>query len=212
MAADHHHLIDDPATCCAVAVRTSSGERSLDAVAIIGDSLTVGVTSPAFVAETLQSRLLAQGRPVTLVSARVGRPLREGIEVVEARRAEVGAADVVLVALGTNDLWGSVASSDERAAAAIAELRDAVRAVDPTTVVVWVDVAAMPVPGRAATFNRALATTAALDDRFEVCRWSEGALARPATFASDGIHLTGEGYRHRRDVMLDCLRDDQEIR
>ena len=204
-AASELVAIDGAASCCAPAERVD-GPPPADAVAIVGDSLTVGVTSPAHLGgDTLQARLRALGRPVPLVDARIGRRLAEGIEVIEANPRAIGEAGVVLVGLGTNDLWGLAASSTERAVAEIERVGRAIGSIDPGAAIVWVDLSVETEPARTATFNRALALVAARDPRVHVCGWRDLALARPGTFARDGIHLTRDGYAHRRDVLLDCL-------
>ncbi len=176
-------------------------------MAIIGDSLTVGVTSPSILGdETLQALLAREGRDVTLVSARNGRTIGQGIDVIRTHRREIEAADVVLLGLGTNDIWGRVGSDEASARAEIDRATNAVLEIDPGTIVVWIDLSVESVASRTRRFNAALTSLAADVTGIEKCSWRDGAVARPGTFAADGIHLTVSGYRARRDTILDCLR------
>ena len=200
--------IDSTGTCCARAVRIDPPPPpARDSVAIIGDSLTLGVTSAAVLGtgNTIQDRLRAQGRDVTVVSSRKGRTTGEGIVVVNSNAAAIERADVVLLGLGTNNIWGRVGNSRETARAEIERVTGAVLAIDPDTIVMWVDLSIESVGQRTRNFNDALDDVAAALSSVEVCEWRDSAVATPGTFASDGIHLTGSGYRARRDILLNCL-------
>lgn len=203
--------IGDAAQCCAPAVRvspptTASPLPPSDRVVIIGDSLTVGMMSSSLLGSgnTIQSLLRGTGRAV-FADAEVGRSTRGGVNVARGNRATVAAADVALIALGTNDVGGVPGLDVATATAEIDRMVAELRSTNPRIRIVWVDVVVERYAGRTAAWNHALAATAAGVPAFELCRWREIALANPSWFFADGIHLRVPGIIARRDVVIDCI-------
>lgn len=204
--ADANSTIDASAICCARAVRVDPPDAPRDRVAIVGDSLMVGVTAHSILGnETIQDRLVEQGRRVTLVNSRIGRTLAQGIDVIRSERAAIERSDIVLIGLGTNNVWGTAGSSEAEAAIEIVRVTEAVRTIDPDTIVIWIDLSVESVGARTSNFNEALTSVAQSSDMIEVCEWRDQAITHAGTFAPDGIHLTGPGYRARRDILLACI-------
>jgi lysophospholipase L1-like esterase len=152
-------------------------------VAVIGDSLTVGA-SPGFSAFLTDVNLR--------LDARVGRPTLEGVQAAASTKAP--AADIVVVALGSND------------SCAVAECRrrvDAVLgAIGPKPTVVWMPPASFR-PGMAAMQSAITAAAKASKGRMSVLDWQPYLDDHPEIKSSDGIHLTREGYRLRAQVTAD---------
>jgi|GEM_PF-4922121 len=198
--------VDVPAVCCATAERIDPQIPPRDVVAIVGDSLTVGVTSASILGDdTIQNRLPDQGQATTLISARSGRTMAEGIAIIRSNRSAIRDADVVFVGLGTNDLFGNAGSTVAGAENEIERINQAIFEIDPTNVIVWIDVSVEAISQRTANFNAGLGNITARFDSIEVCPWRHRALATPGAFARDRIHLTTSGYRARRDIILACL-------
>jgi len=152
-------------------------------VAVIGDSLTVGA-SPGLQAFLTDLNLK--------LDARVSRPTLEGVQAAASTKAST--ADIVVVALGSND------------ACAQAECRrrvDAVLgAVGPKPLVVWM----LPATFRPTMASVRSAITAAAKQsggRMSVIDWQPYVDDHPEIKASDGIHLTADGYRLRAQVTAD---------
>jgi len=152
-------------------------------VAVIGDSLTVGA-SPGLSAFLTDLNLR--------LDARVSRPTLEGVQAAESTKAS--AADIVVVALGSND---SCAETECRRRV------DAVlAAVGPKTRVVWMP----PTTFRPTMTAMRSAITAAAkrsQGRVAVLDWQPYVDDYPEIKASDGIHLTADGYRLRAQVTAD---------
>jgi lysophospholipase L1-like esterase len=157
--------------------------RAAGTVAVIGDSLTVGA-SPGFSAFLTDVNLR--------LDARVGRPTLEGVQAAASTRAS--AADIVVVALGSND------------SCAVAECRrrvDAVLgAIGPKPTVVWMPPASFR-PGMAAMQSAISAAAKQSKGRMSVLDWQPYLDDHPEIKSSDGIHLTSDGYRLRAQVSAD---------
>ena len=149
-------------------------------VAVIGDSLTVGA-SPGLQAFLTDVNLR--------LDARVGRPTLEGVQAAASTKAS--SADIVVVALGSND------------SCAVAECRrrvDAVLgAVGPKATVVWMQPATFR-PSMTAMRSAISAAAKQLGGRMQVLDWQPYLDDHPEIKSSDGIHLNGEGYRLRAQV------------
>lgn len=157
--------------------------RATGTVAVLGDSLTVGA-SPGFSAFLTDVNLR--------LDARVGRPTLEGVQAAASTKAP--AADIVVVALGSND------------ACALAECRrrvDAVMgAIGPKPRVVWMPPASFR-PGMAAMQAAISAAAKQSKGRMSVLDWQPYLDDHPEVKSSDGIHLTSDGYRLRAQVSAD---------
>lgn len=172
---------------------------------MLGDSLTVGVTSPSILGGATLQAVLAANAIDVFVSARVGRNISEGISVITANPSTFAAADLVVVGLGTNDIRGSVGSSEAAARRRIDEVNAAVLAANPLARILWIELVFEGVRERTLVFNRALASAAADVAHVHLCLWRDEALRHPEWFAGDGIHMNTTGYRARRDTLLGCI-------
>lgn len=159
----------------------------------VGDSLMVG-TRPNL--EKLADR---HGFDLT-VSAVSGRQIPAALPDLEALTP---GADVVVIALGTND--ANVGVDDAEAAARIEAAVDAVAGDAP---VLWVNVhrpAGLPGADAASAFNGVLDEVAEADPRLDVLDWDAYAAERPELMEADGIHNTVEGYVERSRWLRDAL-------
>lgn len=166
-----------------VFVDQAARQSGAKTVAVIGDSLTVGASPglQVFLAD-MNLRL----------DARVSRPTLEGVQAAASTRAS--SADIVVVALGSND------------SCAVAECRrrvDAVLgAVGAKPKVVWMPPATFR-PNMTAMRSAISAAAKQSRGRVSLLDWQPYLDDRPEIKASDGIHLTGEGYRLRAQVTAD---------
>ncbi len=158
-------------------------KASKGTVAVIGDSLTVGA-SPGMQAFLNDVNLR--------LDARVSRPTLEGVQAASSTRAP--SADVVVVALGSND------------SCALAECRRRVNAVlgavGTKARVVWMPPATFR-PGTAAMRSAVSAAAKQSRGRVSVLDWQPYLDDHPEVKSTDGIHLNGEGYRLRAQVTAD---------
>lgn len=162
-------------------------------VVAVGDSLMVGT-------QTNLEKLADRHGFDLAVSAVSGRQIPEALPDLEALTP---GADVVVIALGTND--ANVGVDDAEAAARIEVAVDAVAGDAP---VLWVNVhrpAGGPGADAAAAFNAVLDEVAAADPRLEVLDWDAYAATRPELMEADGIHNTVEGYVERSRWLRDAL-------
>jgi len=152
-------------------------------VAVLGDSLTVGA-SPGIQAFLTDVNLK--------LDARVSRPTLEGVQAAASTKAS--RADIVVVALGSNDSC-AVAECRRRVDAVLA-------AVGPTPKVVWMP-PVMFRPNMQAMRTAITAAAKASRGRMTVLDWQPYVDDHPEITSSDGIHLTSEGYRLRAQVTAD---------
>jgi len=166
---------------------------------VLGDSLTVGTLvygDPGYLRAAASSAHLAL-KPAP--SAKVGRRVAEGVEILRAQRDLPGA---VLVALGTND-WTSSAAD------AAGWVRTVRSIVGPHVRLYWVNVSMTGSRYAAAVaridqglLDGVRADNARLqrdgaDGASRVLDWRSFALDRGIANGSDGIHYPLEGYRQR---------------
>lgn len=166
-----------------VFVDQPAGRAARGTVAVIGDSLTVGA-SPGFSAFLPDVNLR--------LDARVSRPTLEGVQAAASTKAS--SADIVVVALGSND------------SCALAECRRRVdsvlAAIGPKPTVVWMP----PTTFRSSmTAMRAAISAAAKQSkgRMSVLDFQPYVDDHPEIKSSDGIHHTSDGYRLRAQVSAD---------
>ncbi|MEO5680959.1 MAG: GDSL-type esterase/lipase family protein [Acidimicrobiales bacterium] len=152
-------------------------------VAVLGDSLTVGA-SPGLQAFLTDVNLR--------LDARVSRPTLEGVQAAASTKAS--RADIVVVALGSNDSC-AVAECRRRVDAVLA-------AVGTTSRVVWMP-PVMFRPSMQAMRTAITAAAAASAGRVTVLDWQPYVDDHPEIKSSDGIHLTSDGYRLRAQVTAD---------
>jgi lysophospholipase L1-like esterase len=182
------------ATACAVgmasgalaAAPTPTGAQQLPASRILfveGDSLTVGSTS------AIRSNLRGQFRKIE-VDAEVGRNTPTGIARLSAGRR----AHVWVLALGTND--GPDPGLMRR------HVSTALKRAGPRPVI-WVSVWRSAAYARV---NRMLSRMDAQSTQLSVLRWDVFIRDNPHLLASDGVHLTSEGYQVRGRMIADAVR------
>lgn len=199
--------IDRGGTCCSPARRVSPPEapRRAETAGLIGDSLSVGITDDRYqVGPTIQSKFTADGRRMWIETSS-GITMSIGLDVARRRRVSIGDTDVVVVALGTNDIFNSGANSRAAWQRSIEALVDTIQDANPDAVVVWVDVAFPRFSQRATAFNEVLDTEAARLDHLVVCDWAQQVDANPQWYGGDLLHLTSVGYAARREVVIGCI-------
>lgn len=200
-----HEVSSAPPDCCATADRTTPPTRADHAIAIIGDSLFVGISSSRYLGgPSLQTILVDSGR-VTWSSVLIGQTMGPAVTVVRANRAVIAEMDVALIGLGTNDIHDSGRTAIAEWRASIERLGTELRLINPQIRIVWVDVAFRRLDHRALAFNDILADVARTVADVEICHWRQFSTANPQWLAADGLHLTAAGYRARRDIVLGCL-------
>ena len=157
--------------------------RAAGTVSVIGDSLTVGA-SPGFQVFLSDVNLR--------LDARVGRPTLEGVQAAASTKAS--SADIVVVALGSNDSCG-VTECRRRVDSVLAAIGSKPR-------VVWMPPATFR-PNMAAMRSAISAAAKQSKGRVTVLDWQPYLDDHPEITSSDGIHLTPEGYRLRAQVSAD---------
>ena len=148
-------------------------------VLVIGDSLTVG---------TVSSGLGVRHPAVWTISAKGGRGTDAGVAV--AREQAISSFDVVVVALGTNDLLDTKATYRTRVEAMMDVLGDAAE-------VIWVnvDVGTAKLAPAALGVNPALAAADAAHANLRVADWNRFMAGQdPRLRATDQIHYVPAGY------------------
>jgi hypothetical protein len=163
----------------------SQGPRTL---VLVGDSLAVGVRS-----------LLPAALPgwSVQVLGRVGRPLAEGIGVIDGLSLDAQSPrsrPVLAVSLFTND-------DPTHTAALQAAVRRTLQAVGQDGCVIWATIARPPVNGVSYQSANALLTRLAADDpRLIVVPWAERVAATKSLLGPDGVHPTPAGYQLRAQL------------
>lgn len=163
------------------------GEQVEGTVALIGDSLNVGVEP--YLPGALPSFDL-------VVNDRVGRRTGEGITEIEQGRARI--APYVVVSLGTNDDPSDVAAF--RAA-----VRRLLALVGPNRCLVWATIWRGGAPSDA--LNRVLRDAAAENRRMRLVEWAAMVQDHPGWLAADGLHGSPTGYRARARATARAVRD-----
>jgi hypothetical protein len=148
----------------------------------VGESVLVGAAKP-----------MAEAIGPMVVDARIGRQIADSIEVLR-RRAEAGRLGrVVILLLGNN---GPIRRQDAEQVMQI--LRD-------VPVVIWINVR---VPRSWEGHNNDL--IASLPTRYanvRVVDWHAATVGRPDLLASDGVHLTTDGYEVLAGLVRVALAD-----
>lgn len=202
-----------PAAAVAPVARGTAGRTSCRAVAHIGDSTSVGMTSKAVIPDA-RRRLDAQYARVGVTSSVLetsgGRSVVErlpgqqnGFEVAARLRAG-GFSGCWVIALGTCDA-ANVAKGSRVTRVQRIERMMSVAGRDP---VLWVDVGTEVTSGVWANrhmeaWNQDLVATVARYPNARIYRAT--AQMQPAWFASDGIHYTSTGYASRASLVADAL-------
>ena len=204
-------LVAVPTTAAGTA--DAAPRTSCRAVAHIGDSLSVGMSSSAYIrdpANRIGGRYEAIGVADVELEISGGRSVvehledQEGGEAVAKRLQRQGFAGCWVVDLATND----AANVDAGSGYGYTERIDRMMAVIGDDPVLWVDTRTTKERGHYASehmrlFNQALEKAHARYPALHVYEWS--ADARDEWFQRDGIHFTAEGYEHRAELIAEAL-------
>ena len=161
---------------------------------LVGDSLAVGIRA-----------LLPAALPRWNVDVlgRVGRPLAEGMDVIDGLQLSAdneSARPILAVSLFTND-------DPTHTQALQAAVRRTLELVGEHGCVIWATIARPPVNGvsyRAA--NALLARLAASDPRLVIVSWAERVAANAGLLGADGVHPTPAGYEYRAQLYAEAAR------
>ena len=170
-----------------VAGRDGGSERRQGTVALVGDSLNVGVEP--YLHEALRGWKL-------VANDLVGRRTEEGIVEIEQGRARL--APHVVVSLGTNDPPDAVATFRE-------QVGRVTRLVGPDRCLVWATIWRDGAPSDA--FNEVLREAASANGRMRVVEWAEMVQTHSDWLADDGLHGNATGYRKRAEAIAAAIRD-----
>lgn len=167
-----------------LALPTSAAHAAqLDGLFVEGDSLTVGSS------DSIKANLSSDFRSIT-VDAEVGRSTLTGISRLNAGQS----ANVWVLALGTND--------DPSPALMRRNVKTALARAG-TRPVLWVSVWRS---SAYAPLNRMLSRMDRKSSQLSVLRWDLFIKNNPQYLASDGIHLTPDGYQVRGRMIADAVR------
>ena len=187
---------------------------SCTSVVHIGDSASVGMISPSYLADPAD-RIDAQYRRVGVTDPRM--QISGARSIVETLPGQINARDVAagikatgyegcwVLALGTTDTANIAAGSGPGRRSRI-DMMMAVIGDDP---VMWVNVRTAVAPGdpwsnaNMQLWNTALATAAPSYPNLRIYDWN--ALMNPAWFGGDRIHYSVDGYRQRARLIADAL-------
>lgn len=180
------------ATFVAGAAPATAGAAPGQGVLVLGDSLSVGDDQFG----GLSDKLIDAGFAGVEVDALVGRSTRLGIKKLTERAS---LPDVVIIALGTNDVaLGRTAESFRT------YVEKAVAFAGPNRLVIWVDLTIARTDADvalAAQYNQVLAEEASQNPNLVVARWSTR--QKPEQVANDKVHLSPEGYRRRATFLAE---------
>ena len=199
---------DSDSQCSPGAASVSTGAGNVSNLYILGDSITDGAAS------YYQTKLEAAGVEHT-ISAVSGRSWKTpgnpnagsegttgtGQEALETDRDAVTAANGILVALGTNGYIGNNP---------IQEVIDAVRAINQTAPIFWINVANGP-PGNSGVpdFNSQL--NGLNGSAIQVIDWANvvdpggDGTNNPAGLLADGTHPGADGYEQLSNLVVDTV-------
>jgi hypothetical protein len=181
----------------------------------IGDSLSVGLDSSAYIrdpAQRIDGRYEAIGVQDVRLEISGGRSVvehldgQDGGETVARRVRRSGFHGCWVIALGTND----AANVDAGSGYGYSERIDRMMAIIGDDPVLWVDVKTLKDRGHYASehmrlFNQALAKAHARYPALQVYEWSE--VVSDKWFQRDGIHYTAEGYSYMAALVADALAE-----
>ncbi|MCP4511801.1 MAG: hypothetical protein GY826_35975, partial [Fuerstiella sp.] len=150
-----------------------------DRIFVVGDSLTVGAK------KSIRSELSDVGK--VTIDAKNGRSTTAGADILASSSAAQN-ADAWVVALGTND-YRNEAQFRKAARTIVAEADGR-----PVT---WVNIYLKKAPKQSARINAVLDAVVEDTPTVTVEDFATWATSNKRLFASDGIHLTAEGYQQR---------------
>ncbi len=186
----------------AVRAPSHAGLTSCTSVAHIGDSTSVGMVSPQWIASPAQ-RLRAQYHDVgvrhALIDASGGRSIVEempgqvnGYRVATAW-FQHGFRGCWVFALGTNDTANVAAGSNTGLAARIGEMMSTAHGEPVMWVNTQTDLTSGPwSEANMQSWNNALAAACKSYPNMRIFNWA--AMVRPSWHLADGIHYTSQGY------------------
>jgi hypothetical protein len=181
----------------------------------IGDSLSVGLVSDAYIPDE-SAQLEAQYRRVGVTDVRLeisgARSVVEHLdgqlagEQVARQVRRNGFSGCWVVALGTNDAANVAVGSGH----GYSDRIDRMMAVIGDDPVIWIEVKTLRDRGPYASpnmrrFNQALEKAHARYPELQVYDWSSTVVEQ--WFASDGIHYTADGYAYRSALIASALAD-----
>ena len=174
------------------AVADAAGNPPQDMI-VVGDSLAVGMASDL--------RTALDGWRMW-VDARVGRPLAEGMGVLDAAPIPSSGA-VVAVSLFTNDGPGNLTALE-------AAVRHSVALAGPHGCALWATIQRPPLAGvsyaAANALLERLAGDPSLSGRLVVVPWAREVAAHPELLAGDHVHGTAAGYAERARLYAQAAR------
>lgn len=180
--ADVYLYTGDDTTPTADNTNTNSGSTgATGSVTLIGDSLTVGCTS-AFKALV----------PDANVDGVVGRQMSAGFDVVNSMKSAGTLGNKVIIELGTNGVFS---------------VEDGQRLIDSIgsdKQIYWVNTYG-PSLSWYTDVNSVISSLASANSNVTMIDWASTGLAHPEYFASDGIHMTSDGYSAFAKLMYDSL-------
>jgi lysophospholipase L1-like esterase len=171
-------------------------------VAVLGDSLTVQSWDELVDALDGYAVRIAAIRGEGLSGGPFSREMGQAMMPAQVREMALDPPDVVVVGLGTNDVWGSDLSVDGFRAT-WAELVTAVAGscLVGITVTEEAPAAVPPYDGAAAAAVNSLIRA----DSDVVVDWATEGLGDRYTDATDTIHLTDDGQRHRAALVREAV-------
>lgn len=170
-----------------VAGRDEGSESGKGTVALVGDSLNVGV-EPYLPGALRGWKVVANDQ--------AGRQTEEGIVEIEQGRARL--APHVVVSLGTNDAPDAVDTFRE-------QVGRVTKLVGPNRCLVWATIWRDGAPSDA--FNEVLHEAASANARMRVVEWAEMVRTHSDWLADDGLHGNATGYRKRAEAIAAAIRD-----
>ena len=152
-------------------------------VHVVGDSLTVGCES------AIKARYRNKGAKIT-VDAKTSRSTADAVSLFD--NSDARAANILVVALGTNDYWDAGQFK--------ANARRIMKKIDPSTQVFWINVRLQNHLSSSRDINDALSDLSQDFGNLYIIDYYSRVEDR--FFAGDGIHLTGSGYQWRAGLYV----------
>lgn len=152
-------------------------------VHVVGDSLTVGCES------AIKARYRNKGAKIT-VDAKTSRSTADAVSLFD--NSDARAANILVVALGTNDYWDAGQFK--------ANARRIMRKINSSTQVFWINVRLQNHLSSSRDINDALSDLSQDFGNLYIIDYYSRVEDR--FFAGDGVHLTGSGYQWRTGLYV----------